>query len=108
MPGQVRHRSHGGFTLIELMVVIAVILILAALLVPRYIGVTDTANKAKCHANIATLNSAAAMYFAAHSVTSSSLQLLAPDFIPAVPECPFGVPYDFDGYCITNVSAHDH
>lgn len=97
-----------GFTLIELMVVVAVILILAALLAPRYLEVTETAKKAKCSANISTLNSAAAMYLAAHGQVASSLDQLAPVFIPAVPACPFGVPYEFDGYSVTNLASHQH
>ncbi len=97
-----------GFTLVELMVVVAVIVILAALLVPRYVEVTTTARKAKCNANIATLNSALAMYFAKYGTPSTSLNLLAPEFISMVPTCPFGVGYEFDGYSITNLSAHEH
>ncbi|MBN1423712.1 prepilin-type N-terminal cleavage/methylation domain-containing protein [Candidatus Fermentibacteria bacterium] len=97
-----------GFTLVELMVICAVIMILTALLLPRYLEVTDTAKLAKCHGNISTLNSAASMYLAGNGEVAASLQDLAPEFVPVIPSCPFGAPYDFDGYCIINLNAHDH
>jgi prepilin-type N-terminal cleavage/methylation domain-containing protein len=40
-----RLRSEKGFTLIELVVVMAVLLILAALVIPSYLGFGDRANK---------------------------------------------------------------
>lgn len=47
-----------AFTLIELMVVILILAILAALIVPRVIGRADDAKRAKASADIATLDSA--------------------------------------------------
>lgn len=47
-----------GFTLIELMVVILILAILAALIVPRVVGRTGEAKRAKAASDIATLNAA--------------------------------------------------
>lgn len=47
-----------GFTLIELMVVILILAILAALIVPRVIGRTNDAKRAKAATDIKTLASA--------------------------------------------------
>ena len=47
MPSTMRQRprSEQGFTLIELVVVMAILLILAALVIPSYLGFADRANK---------------------------------------------------------------
>lgn len=47
-----------GFTLIELMVVILILAILAALVVPRVLGKVDEAKVSKAQADLATLSSA--------------------------------------------------
>jgi general secretion pathway protein G len=53
-----RSRSLIGFTLIELMVVILILAILAALVVPRVIGRTADAKRAKAATDISTLSAA--------------------------------------------------
>jgi len=51
-----------GFTLIEIMVVVTILGILAALIVPRVIGRTDDARIAAAHNDIATLMNALKIY----------------------------------------------
>lgn len=52
------NRNRKGFTLIELLVVILILAILAALIVPRMIGQTDNAKRAKAQTDIKTLSDA--------------------------------------------------
>ena len=48
-------RNRKGFTLIELMIVIAIIIILAAIAIPSYLHFVDRAKKAKAAANMGNI-----------------------------------------------------
>ena len=55
-------RKHSGFTLIEIMVVLVILGIMAALVVPRVLGRTDDARKVAAQADISTLMNALKLY----------------------------------------------
>jgi type IV pilus assembly protein PilA len=66
-------KSKKGFTLIELVVVIAILGILAAILVPVISGFIETANQAADNANARLVYQASAMWFASNNTASASL-----------------------------------
>lgn len=56
------HRTRRAFTLIEMLVVILILAILAALIIPRLVGRTSDAKIAKAKSDIATLSSLLQQY----------------------------------------------
>jgi len=59
-----KHTRRKGFTLIELVIVIAIIGILAGLAIPRMMDATATAKGAKIVADLRTIDSALTIYYA--------------------------------------------
>ncbi len=59
---RIRKINNQGFTLIELMVVIVILGILAALIAPKFMGRTDDARKLKAQLQIESLETALKLY----------------------------------------------
>lgn len=55
-----------GFTLVELMIVVIIVGILAAVAIPMYTGATEKAKATECVATLGTIRSAMRNYYAEH------------------------------------------
>jgi len=59
-------RNQKGFTLVELVIVIVILGILAAIAVPKFVNLGGKAKEAAAEANIGALRAAATLYYAEH------------------------------------------
>lgn len=99
-------KNRKGFTLIELIVVLAVLAIIMAIAVPRFIGIQDEAELDADHSTAAMIAKAAELYYAKEgSEPSDAEDLISKDYIDDFDfqsstysgTSPSGVTIDFTG-----------
>jgi len=77
-----------GFTLVEIMIVVAIIALLAAIAIPNLLSAKRTANTAAAKANIRALSTAAEVYATGHNgAYPADAAAIAPYIAPATVLC---------------------
>lgn len=67
LASKIRAKAQSGFSLIELLIVVAIILIIAAIAIPNLLRSRQSANQAAAVANVRTITTAAVSYWVTYS-----------------------------------------
>ncbi len=92
-------RNRKGFTLVEIMIVVAIIALLAAIAIPNLLSAKRTANTAAAKANIRALSTAAEVYATGHNgAYPADATEIAPYIAPATVLCASTADAPVQGY----------
>ena len=104
-----------GFTLVELLLVVVILGLLAAVAIPRLANSSADAKKNSCKANVALINSQIELYavttggtYPADAAAFATAIMNNKDMFPdGAPACPYGTAYAYDP-AVKHVTAHTH
>ena len=99
----VRQKSGGGYTLIEILIVVMIIGILLAIAVPSMFNASERARANACRANLRQIQAAKEQWAMANNqgpTATPAWNDLVPNFIQQRPVCPSG-----GNYTIGNVNT---
>jgi prepilin-type N-terminal cleavage/methylation domain-containing protein len=85
-----------GFTLVEIMIVMAIVAVLAAIAIPNFFRVRSTANQNACIHNLKTVDGAKDMWALMEGRSGTATPTwgnLITDYIKKTPSCPSGGTY---------------
>ena len=105
-------KSQSGFTLIELVIIIVVLGILAAVAIPRYMDITAQAKLSSCKGALGGLRSGVSIFYANLAVTTGTAgwptlaQLRVPGVVmeQAIPPNPYQLPANAPDSIVTGVT----
>ena len=104
----------GGFTLIEIMIVVLIIAVLLAIAIPNFMKARDTSRTKACVANLRQIETGKTQYAMDNKLATGAacdFPQLVPTYIKSTPECPAGGAYtvgaiDTDPVCSMSANGH--
>ena len=102
-----RTSSNKGFTLVEIMIVVAIIGLLAAIAIPNFVRARTQSQKNACINNLRQIDGAVQQW-ALENKQAASVSATAPDVLPYLKSsvmCPSGGTSFADSYTLGTVSA---
>ncbi|MBK7573788.1 MAG: prepilin-type N-terminal cleavage/methylation domain-containing protein [Elusimicrobia bacterium] len=97
-----------GFTLIELMIVVAIIGLLAAIAIPKFGGMLVRSKEAKAKARLGSLRSALNIYYSdCEGIFPATVSGVAPRYIEQVPEIEIPSPVNHGGSNVARTTLDD-
>ncbi|MEW5702603.1 MAG: prepilin-type N-terminal cleavage/methylation domain-containing protein [Candidatus Zixiibacteriota bacterium] len=106
------HGDRAGFTLIELVIIIAVLGILAAVAIPRYVDMVGEAKASSCRGALGGLRSGISIYYANTALTTgtatwppiASLRTVGTVMAHEIPRNPYQLPTNAPDSIVTGVT----
>jgi prepilin-type N-terminal cleavage/methylation domain-containing protein len=95
---QIKTNRKSGFTLVEIMIVVAIIGLLAAIAIPNFVKARTSSQTSACIANLKQIDGAIATWALENKKTSSASVVTAQlfgdlNYIKSKPSCPAGGTY---------------
>ena len=84
-----KSRSRRGFTLVEIMIVVAIIVLIAAIAIPGFANLRTTAATNSCKANLRQISGAVTAYAVDNGSDPTTVAMMTPNYIKTEPHCPY-------------------